>query len=84
MFKRLSLYTLFLCLVPFFVWGFAYHWHGNNQLMEWDYWLYLLTETGSVPYALITSGVFALLFRFLLPSSVIYTGSDVPMSMYLC
>ena len=41
MFKRLSLYTLFLCLVPFFVWGFAYHWHGNNQLMEWDYWLYL-------------------------------------------
>ena len=65
MFKRLSLYTLFLCLVPFFVWGFAYHWHGNNQLMEWDYWLYLLTETGSVPYALITCGVFALLFRFL-------------------
>ena len=33
--------------------------------MEWDYWLYLLTETGSVPYALITCGVFALLFRFL-------------------
>ena len=65
MFKRLSLYTLLLCLVPFFVWGFTYHWHGNNQLMEWDYWLYLLTETGSVPYALITCGVFALLFRFL-------------------
>ena len=52
-------------LYHFFVWGFAYHWHGNNQLMEWDYWLYLLTETGSVPYALITCGVFALLFRFL-------------------
>ena len=62
--KGLSLYTLFLCLVPFFVWGFAYHWHGNNQLMEWDYWLYLLTETGSVPYALITCGVFALLSVF--------------------
>ena len=65
MFKRLSLYTLLLCLVPFFVWGFTYHWHGNNQLMEWDYWLYLLTETGSVPYALITCAIFALLFRFL-------------------
>ena len=36
----------------------------TTKLMEWDYWLYLLTETGSVPYALITCGVFALLFRF--------------------
>ena len=36
--------------------------YGNNQLMEWDYWLYLLTETGSVPYALITCGVFVFTF----------------------
>lgn len=65
MFKRLSLYTLLLCLVPFFMWGFSYQWHGNGQLTEADYWLYLLTETGSVPYALITCAVFALIFRFL-------------------
>lgn len=68
MFKRLSLYTLLLCLVPFFVWGFSYQWHGNAQLTEADYWLYLLTETGSVPYALITCVVFALIFRFLFKS----------------
>lgn len=65
MFKRLSLYTLLLCLVPFFIWGFSYQWNGNAQLTEADYWLYLLTETGSVPYALITCAVFALLFKFL-------------------
>lgn len=69
MFKRLSLYTLLLCLVPFFVWGFSYQWNGNGQLIEADYWLYLLTETGSVPYAIITCGVFALLFRVLFKSN---------------
>ncbi len=65
MFKRLSLYTLLLCLVPFFMWGFSYQWNGNSQLIEADYWLYLLTETGSVPYALITCAVFALIWGFL-------------------
>ncbi len=65
MLKRLSLYTLLLCLVPFFIWGFSYQWNGNAQLTKADYWFYLLTETGSVPYALITCGVFTLLFRFL-------------------
>ena len=65
MFKRLSLYTLLLCLVPFFIWGISYQWHGNSQLTEADYWLYLLTETGSVPYALITCVLFTLLFAFL-------------------
>ena len=68
MFKRLSLYMLLLCLVPFFVWGFSYRWHGNGQLNEADYWLYLLTETGSAPYALITCALFAFVFRFLFRS----------------
>ncbi|OOF56952.1 phosphatase PAP2 family protein [Rodentibacter myodis] len=68
MFKKLSLYTLLLCLVPFFMWGFSYRWNGNGQLTEADYWLYLLTETGSVPYALITCAVFALIFGFLFKS----------------
>ncbi|OOF69786.1 phosphatase PAP2 family protein [Rodentibacter caecimuris] len=65
MLKRLSLYTVLLCLVPFFIWGLGYQWNGNKQLIEADFWLYLLTETGSVPYALITCAVLALLFRFL-------------------
>lgn len=68
MFKRLSLYTLLLCLVPFFIWGISYQWHGNSQLTQADYWLYLLTETGSVPYALITCVLFTLLFAFYLKS----------------
>lgn len=62
MFKRLSLYTFLLCLVPFFVWGFSYQWHGNGQLMAFDHFLYFLTETGSSPYALITCALFALIF----------------------
>ncbi|QPB42128.1 phosphatase PAP2 family protein [Rodentibacter haemolyticus] len=47
------------------MWGFSYQWNGNSQLIEADYWLYLLTETGSVPYALITCAVFALILGFL-------------------
>ncbi|WP_412763463.1 phosphatase PAP2 family protein [Rodentibacter abscessus] len=47
------------------MWGFSYQWNGNSQLIEADYWLYLLTETGSVPYALITCAVFALIWGFL-------------------
>ena len=65
MFKKLSLYTLLLCLVPFFAWIAAFRWQGNGQLTEADYWLYLLTETGSFPYEAITSVIFALLFAFL-------------------
>lgn len=68
MFKRLSLYTLLLCLVPFFMWGISYQWHGNGQLSQADYWLYLLTETGSTPYALGTCAVFAFVFGFLFKS----------------
>lgn len=69
MLKKLSLYTLLLSLVPIFVWLTGYHWAGNSQLASWDYPLYLLTETGSTPYALITCVVFALLFRVLFKSN---------------
>ena len=65
MFKRLSLYTLLLCLVPIFIWAFGYHWHGNADLADWDYWLYCLTQSGTAPYALVTCAVFALCFRVL-------------------
>lgn len=60
--KRLSLYTFLLCLVPFFVWIFSWKWQGDLQLTSFDYFLYLLTETGSVPYALISCVILACLF----------------------
>ena len=60
--KAVIIIRYYFVLVPFFIWGISYQWHGNSQLTEADYWLYLLTETGSVPYALITCVLFALLF----------------------
>lgn len=65
MIKRLSLYTLLLCLVPFFVWIFAWQWIGDTNLTAFDEMLYWLTETGSVPYAAITSAVFVFLLMWL-------------------
>lgn len=62
MLKRLSLYTLLLCLVPLFVWLSAWQWNGNIVFESYEHPLYWLTESGSVPYAIITCGVFALLF----------------------
>lgn len=68
MLKRLSLYTFLLCLVPIFVWIFSWAWAGDNHLTQFDHFLYWLTETGSVPYALITCGVFSLLFYPIFPN----------------
>ncbi len=68
MLTRLSLYTLLLCLVPFFAWIFNWQWQGDAALTQFDYFLYWLTETGSAPYALITCGLFALLFLPIAPS----------------
>ncbi|UAX42967.1 phosphatase PAP2 family protein [Pasteurella canis] len=62
MLKRLSLYTLLLCIVPFFAWIFTWQWDNKDLMTDYDYPLYVLTETGSVPYAVITCGVFTLLF----------------------
>ena len=62
MLKRLSLYTLLLCLVPIFVWLSSWQCNGNIIFDSYEHPLYWLTESGSVPYAIITCGVFALLF----------------------
>ncbi|QLB12966.1 phosphatidylglycerophosphatase [Bisgaardia hudsonensis] len=59
---RLSLYTLLLCLVPLFTLTIGWHWQENMSLTRFDYLLYLITETGSVPYAIITCGFFALIY----------------------
>ncbi|WP_386696647.1 phosphatase PAP2 family protein [Lonepinella sp. MS14436] len=62
MLRRLSLYTFLLCFVPFFTWIFSWQWHGDSHLTSFDYFLYWLTETGSVPYAVISCGVLSLCF----------------------
>ena len=53
MFIRLSLYTLLLCLVPFFAWIFQWQWQGVEALNSFDHFLYWVAETGSSPYAVI-------------------------------
>lgn len=68
MLKRLSLYTFLLCLVPIFVWIFSWKWVGDAHLTRFDHFLYWLTETGSSPYAIITCGVFSLLFAPIFPN----------------
>ncbi|MGQ0286127.1 phosphatase PAP2 family protein [Pasteurellaceae bacterium 22721_9_1] len=68
MLKRLSLYTFLLCLVPLFAWIFSWQWNGDANLTSFDYFLYWITETGSVPYALITCVFFVFLFLPLFPT----------------
>lgn len=66
--KRLFFYTLFLLAVPCVTWLLGWQWQNDAHLTNFDYFLYLLTETGSVPYAIITCGVFALLFYPIIPN----------------
>ncbi|OOH91054.1 phosphatidylglycerophosphatase [Pasteurellaceae bacterium 15-036681] len=66
MFKKLSFYTFLMLLVPIATWAIGWHWDGDQHLIGWfDYPLYLLTESGSVPYALITCVVFMLWIMWL-------------------
>lgn len=54
MFSRLSFYTLLMLLVPFAVWLTGWQWLGDQDFLPWlDYPLWLITETGSAPYALL-------------------------------
>ncbi|SUB24746.1 phosphatase PAP2 family protein [Avibacterium avium] len=64
MLKRLSLYTLLLCCVPFFAWLINWHWQGDTNYTQIDTLLYLITETGSSPYAILTCAFFALVYFF--------------------
>lgn len=54
MLKQLSLYTLLLCTVPFFTWSINWHWNGSQSYSYFDTFLYFITETGSMPYAVVT------------------------------
>ncbi|CDF98851.1 phosphatase PAP2 family protein [Avibacterium paragallinarum] len=64
MLKRLSLYTLLLCCVPFFAWLINWHWQGDTNYTQIDTLLYFITETGSSPYAILTCAFFALVYFF--------------------
>ncbi len=68
MLKRLSLYTLLLLIVPFFVWATGWQWQGDGALSGFDHALYWLTESGSSPYAIITCALFAGLYLWLIPN----------------
>lgn len=67
MIKKLSLYTTIMLLIPVITWLANWHWSIAIYYPDFgvDYLLFLLTETGSTPYAFITSTVFILvLVRF--------------------
>lgn len=54
MFKRLTFYTVLMLFVPFAVWLTGWYWAGDAYFIPaLDYPLWLITETGSAPYALI-------------------------------
>ncbi|WP_439241789.1 phosphatase PAP2 family protein [Lonepinella sp. BR2474] len=81
MLKRLSLYTFLLCLVPFFAWIFSWQWQGDGDLTAFDYILYGLTETGSVPYAVISCAVLALCFLPLFSSKSKWISAVIIMAI---
>lgn len=54
MFKRLTFYTFLMLLVPLAAWVTGWHWVSDNDFIAvLDYPLWLITETGSAPYALV-------------------------------
>lgn len=54
MFNKLTFYTVLMLLVPVAVWLTGWQWHGDDYLIpSLDYPLWLVTETGSAPYALV-------------------------------
>lgn len=54
MLNRLSFYTFLMLLVPLTVWLTGWQWLSDNEFIPFlDYPLWLITETGSAPYALV-------------------------------
>lgn len=65
--KKLSFFTFLMLLVPLVTWAMQWKWTLaiQYQLFDVDFWLLLLTETGSTPYALITCVLFMLWIMWL-------------------
>lgn len=64
MLKQLSLYTLLLCVVPFFTWSINWRWNGSQSYSYFDTFLYFLTETGSMPYAIVICIILCIAYFF--------------------
>lgn len=67
MLKKLSFATLLMLLVPLATWGLSWKWNLAIEYRPFDidFWLLMLTETGSTPYALITCVLFMLWIMWL-------------------
>ncbi|QIM66419.1 phosphatidylglycerophosphatase [Mannheimia granulomatis] len=66
MFKKFSAYTLAMLLIPVVTWLANWQWSSAIQYhdFDFDYFLFLITETGSFPYAAITCVIFTLLLAW--------------------
>lgn len=62
MLKKFSFYTFIMLLIPITAWLINWQWVPDSKPSDFgmDYFLFLLTETGSIPYAAITSVIFSL------------------------
>lgn len=65
--KKLSFFTLIMLLVPLFTWAIQWKWTlaMGYHLFDKDFWLLMITETASTPYALITCVLFMLWIMWL-------------------
>ncbi|MDD0822863.1 phosphatase PAP2 family protein [Mannheimia sp. AT1] len=63
MVKKFSFYTFIMLLIPITTWMISWQWASDtpSSAIGVDYFLFLLTETGSVPYAAITCVIFSLI-----------------------
>lgn len=67
MIKKLSGFTALMLLVPLTTWALGWQWglDSNSGTQAVDFALFLLTESGSTPYALITCVLFMLWLMWL-------------------
>lgn len=67
MIKKLTFFTALMLLIPLAAWAIGWKWSIAMEYPAFglDYWLFLLTETGSTPYALITCVIFMLILMAL-------------------
>ncbi|KAE9532226.1 phosphatidylglycerophosphatase [Ursidibacter arcticus] len=67
MIKKLTFFTFLMLIIPLATWVIGWQWalDTNLQMSELDFGLFILTETGSTPYALITCVLFMLWLMWL-------------------
>ena len=67
MLKKLSILTLLMLAIPLVAWAIDWQWALNTNFghSSLDWGLFVLTETGSTPYALITCVIFMLWLMWL-------------------